>query len=154
MSIVLLTLLGCAEEDVVEYEQLNSSEDALEIQVGLQEESAALTLDLNSNTGAFVVGTATIEPGGGPVGTLHTLTVLITDEDLANKVDLVSVITSAQGRSDEEFDLVADSADETFFRTELVSVGGDEEQRTDLLYVRVLDVVGDNDGTSTTDTGQ
>lgn len=146
-------ILACGEEDTVEYEQLNSADDVLEIQVGLAEESAALTVDLNSNTGTFVVGTATIEPGGGPVGTVHTLTVVLTQSDLIDRVDRVSVFTDSQGRPNEEFDLVTDSADEAFFQKELVSVGGDDEQRTDLLFLRVWDIVGDDDGPATTDTG-
>ena len=154
MSIVLGLLLGCTEEDSVDYEQLNSVEDDLEIQVGLLDVTEPLTVDLYSNTGSSVVGTATLDPGGGPVGTLHTLTVVINEPELIDKVDEVRVLAAAQGRTNEEFFLVGDSADETLYVTELVSVGTEDEQRTDLLYPQVLDLVGDADGTSSTDTGQ
>lgn len=154
MSIVLGLLLGCAEEDPVEYEQLNSVEDVLEIQVGLLDVTEPLTVDLYSNTGSSVVGTATLDPGGGPVGTLHTLTVVISEPELIDKIDDVRVLADAQGRTNEEFFLTADSADESLYVTELVSVGSEDEQRTDLLYLQVLDLVGDAEGTSSTDTGQ
>ncbi len=147
---VLALLLACSEEDTVEYEQLNSSEDALDIQVGLLEEAEAQTVELNSNTGAFVIGTATVEPGGGPVGTLHTITIVITDEDVANRIERVSILADSQGRPNEEFDLVADSADESFFLKEILSVGDSDEQRTDIFYLRVWDSVEP----ATSDTGQ
>ena len=79
---------------------------------------------------------------------------VINEPELIDKVDEVRVLAAAQGRTNEEFFLVGDSADETLYVTELVSVGTEDEQRTDLLYPQVLDLVGDADGTSSTDTGQ
>lgn len=144
-ALLALSLLACNNKDEeVVYEQWNATDDTLDVAVG-----AALgdpvSIDLHSSTGAVVVGTATVDPGSGPVGTEHTLTVIVADE-YANIVDRASVRTASGDRGEDEYDLVADSAAEGYFVLELVSVGEEGEQRTDTLTFRLWDIEGDDDG--------
>lgn len=151
---LFLPLLGidsCADEDEDTYVQFNADDDALTIGVGADAVGEATSISLHSTTGSVLIGTATVDPGSGPIGTEHVITVEIFDA-YEDKVDRVSVRTDSGNRGEDEYDLVRDSADEGFYKLTLVSVGDEGEVRDDTLTIRVWDVSDDDDGDAV-DTG-
>lgn len=147
-------LFGCDPDEEVTYEQFNAPDDALSVEVGAASELDESSIELHSSTGAVVVGTATVDPGGGPSGTVHTVTVEVYD-DYQHIVDRASVRTDSGDRGVDEYDMTGDSADEGYYVLELTSVAGDGETRTDTLTIRLWDVEGDDDADGqTTDTAE
>lgn len=153
-ALLLLVALGaCTADDETTYEQFNADDDEISISVGV-DLLDAVSVDLHSTTGEVVIGTASVDPGGGPVGTEHTILVEIAD-DYEEMVDRVSVRAKAEGRGDDEYDLQGDSADEGLYKKTLVSQGEEGETREDTFVIRVWDIVDDTDGQSDTgDTAQ
>jgi hypothetical protein len=151
---LLAVLLACTESDEVTYAQFNAETDQISIQVGSGEVLEATSVSLFSTTGTVEIGTATADPGGGPIGTEHTLTVEVYD-DWENDVSRVSVRTDSGDRGEDEYDLEADSADEGLFQIVLVSVGDEGESREDTFTIRVWenDSTDTEDTTGSTDTG-
>jgi len=128
-------LLGCPETDA-DWVQYNAEDDSLEVQVGVAELQEDGSVALYSSTGLVEIGTASISPGGGPIGTEHSISVEVSD-DYANDVDRVSIRTDSEDRGEDEYDLESDSAGEGLYATTLVSVGDDGEVRTDTLTFRL-----------------
>ena len=130
-------LLGatCSKDDEETYEQFNADNDALTISVGAADLGEAETIDLHSTTGAVLIGTE------------HVITVEIFDA-YQDMVDQVTVRTDSGERGEDEYELIGDSADEGYYKRTLVSVGAEDEVRTDTLTIRVWDLVD-----SGTDTG-
>ena len=128
-------LLSCTETEA-EWVQYNADSDSLDVQVGVADIQDASSVSLYSSTGLVEVGIATISPGGGPIGTEHSISVEISDE-YANDVDRVSVRTDTEDRGEDEYDLESDSAGEGLYATTLVSVGDEGEVRTDTLTFRL-----------------
>lgn len=153
-KVLLLVVLGaCTEDDEVTYEQFNADDDEITIAVG-GELLDAVTVELHSTTGEVVIGSASVDPGGGPIGTEHTILVQI-DDAYEDEVDRVSVRAKAEGRGDDEYDLQGDSADEGLYKRTLVSQGEEGETREDTFVIRVWDIVDDTDGqTDTSDTAE
>lgn len=151
---ILAVLLACTESDEVTYAQFNAETDQISIQVGSGEVLDATSVSLYSTTGTVEIGTATADPGGGPIGTEHTLTVEVYD-DWENDVSRVSVRTDSGDRGEDEYDLEADSADEGLFQIVLVSVGDEGESREDTFTIRVWenDSADSEDTTGSSDTG-
>ncbi|MCP4807542.1 MAG: hypothetical protein GY913_19655 [Proteobacteria bacterium] len=145
LALLALPLVAstCTEAEVA-YEQVNDASDALTVEVGVADELEAVQADLTSNTGAVVVGVASVSPGGGPVGTIHTVSVVV-DDAYEDQVDLVRIVASADKRDDREFDLTQDAFDEGIWVMEIESFGGADEVRTDTLGIQLLDVTGDDD---------
>ena len=69
LLVSLLTFLGCKDEEEVIYTQSNAKDDIITIEVGAAEELPPTTIDLHSSTGQVIVGSATVTPSGGPIGT-------------------------------------------------------------------------------------
>jgi hypothetical protein len=144
MYVVALTLLSaCVESDDVTFTQYNGDDQSVSVDVGSDTrfvladdgvtevpESAAVVL--TSSTGAVEIGTGTVTPSAGPIGTMHTVMVDITEE-YAEDVDRVTVRTDSGDRGEDEYDLERDSAGEGYWVFELESQGEDGEQRTDTL---------------------
>jgi hypothetical protein len=128
-------LLSCAETEV-DWLQYNAESDSLEVQVGAVEVQEDGSVALYSSTGLVEIGIGTISPGGGPIGTEHSILVTVSD-DYANDVDRVSIRTDSEARDEDEYDLESDSAGEGLYATTLVSVGDDGEVRTDTLTFRL-----------------
>lgn len=128
-------LLGCEEEEV-EYSQFNGTSDIIEVSVGVDEEQPSTEIDLLSSTGQVIVGTATITPGGGPIGTRHMLVVNVDDQWEA-RVSRAIVTTDSGDRGTEEFRLERDSADAGYHQIDIVSVGEEGETRTDILTIKL-----------------
>lgn len=137
--------LSCGEDDEPTYVQFNADDDELTVEVGADEVGPAETIDLHSTTGEVVIGTASVDPDAGPIGTEHVIRVQI-DPAYENIVDKVTVRTDSDARGEDEYDLVADSADEGFYKLTIVSVGAEDEHRTDTLTIKVWDVEDDDDG--------
>lgn len=145
LLVVLLSgLLACDKEEEATYSQFNGTDDSLTIQVGASETLDAVSIELTSTTGEVVVGTAQVDPGGGPVGTEHEIVVEVYDA-YQHIVDRVSVRMDAGSRGEDEFELTQDSADEGVWKTTLVSAGDADEVREDTLTVRCWDLDGDED---------
>ena len=144
-----LLLLGCEEEEV-SYAQFNGTSDKIEVSVGVEEELPPTEINLLSSTGLVIVGTATITPAGGPIGTRHLLVVEV-DDQWENRVSRVVVNTDAGERGEEEFTLTQDSADPGYHQVEIVSVGEEGETRTDTLTIGLFTEKGVN--WETVDTG-
>lgn len=156
LLVVLISgLLACNKEEEATYSQFNGNDDSLTIQVGAASELDPVVIELTSTTGEVVVGAATVDPGGGPVGTEHAIVVEVYD-DYQHIVDRVSIRLDAGSRGEDEFELTQDSADEGVWKTTLVSAGEADEVREDTLTVRCWDLDGDDDaeaGTSSDDSG-
>jgi hypothetical protein len=154
--LVLVAAVGCNKKDDVTYTQFNAQDELLEIDVGAETKEPARSIVLYSTTGEVSVGTAEVDPGGGPIGTEHEVVVIVEDA-YENVVDRVSVRTDSGDRGEDEYDLDPDSADEGFYKTILVSVGEPGEVRTDTLTIRLWDEDEDEDSggkdTGTKDTG-
>ena len=142
-------LLSCEEEEV-NYNQFNSTTDTMEISVGASEELDLVEISLFSSTGLVVVGSASIDPGGGPIGTRHTLVVEV-DDTWETQVSRVVVVTESGERGAEEFTLARDSADAGYHQIDIVSVGEAGEMRTDTLTIQLYTEEGSN--ISSVDTG-
>ena len=136
VTVTVLAIAACKKDDEIVYDQYNAEDDALSIEVGVEELLPAVSIDLHSSTGEIVVGTADVDPGGGPIGTEHTITVVIAD-DYENAIDRVTVRTDTSERGEDEYDLDPDSADEGLYQVTLVSVGTEDEVRTDTFTVRL-----------------
>jgi hypothetical protein len=150
--LVVVAASGCNKDDEVTYTQFNADDDTLEIEVGAAETAPAITISLHSTTQEVTVGTAEVDPSGGPIGTEHEIVVIVEDA-YENIVDRVSVRTDSPDRGEDEYDLDADSADEGFYKTTLVSVGEPGEVRTDTLTIRLWDEDDDEDSEGK-DTGE
>ncbi len=153
-TLALILLAGCESDEEETYVQFNADDEALSVEVGAAEAGEPSSITLHSTTGEIEIGTATVDPGSGPIGTEHTITVEIFN-NYEHMVDRVSVRTDSGDRGEDEFDLRPDSADEGYYERALVSVGEDGEQRTDTLTIFVWDVEGDEDGEAgTEDSGE
>lgn len=137
-------LFACTGDQEAAYEQFNAPDDALSIEVGVAELLDPVTIDLWSNTGEVVVGAATVDPGGGPGGTIHNIVVEVFD-DYEDVVDRASVRTDSGDRGEDEYDLTRDYADEGIYKLEIQSVADDGEVRTDTLTIRLWDETSSGD---------
>jgi len=131
----MVLLFGCVETEA-EWVQYNAADDSIEISVGVADVEEEATVSLYSSTGLLEIGTATVSPAGGPIGTEHAILVDVF-ADYENDVDRVSVRTSSESRGEDEYDLDADTASEGLYATSLISVGETEEVRTDTLTFRL-----------------
>ena len=138
--LLVVPLLGadCSGDEEIVYEQLNASSDSVTVEVGVEQELDDASADLSSNTGSELVGLVTVSPGGGPVGTVHAITVEV-GEALLDDVDLVRVNAIADGREARLVDMVQDSANEGIWFVELQSFGADDELRSDTLEIQLLE---------------
>ncbi len=140
----LVALLGaCTEDTGAVYDRFNAEGEVLSVSVGDQEIGTLALIDLHSSTGAVVVGTASVDPDGGPSGTIHLVEVEISD-DFVHQVDKVSVEIDATDRGIQTYTLKGDSADEALYRLEIESVASDGELRIDQLEIQVWDLSGDS----------
>lgn len=142
----LLALVACIEEDVATYTQYNGDDDSVVVDVGAETRYVTdddgttrtedVSVELTSSTGALTVGTATVDPSAGPVGTLHGLTVEV-DTDYSADVDRVTVFTASETRGEDEYLLEKDSAGDGVWFLELESIGEAGETRADTLTFRL-----------------
>ncbi len=139
-----LTLVACDEESETSWKQYNADGDEVSIAVGAAELQPAVSTILHSSTGQVEVGEASVDPGGGPIGSLHTVLVTVS-ADYAADVGRVSVRTDSGDREVDEFDLEADSTGTGIFKAELRTVGAKDETRTDTLTFRLWTATSEGD---------
>jgi hypothetical protein len=143
LAATLVALLACTPDEEVTYAQFNADDNSVEVEVGVDtryvlsddgvtEVPESVETVLTSNTGTVEIGTGTVTPSAGPIGTVHEVSVEIAD-DYAADVDRVTVRTSSGDRGEDEYDLDRDSTGEGYWVYELESVGEEGEQRTDTL---------------------
>ena len=142
---VLLTvaILGCKDDEIT-WVAFNAPHEVLPVDV-LPEGSPVgdlVSIDLLSSLGQTKVGTATADPGSGPVGTSHVVTIRVL-EDYVDRVGRVSVEVKSEavsdldddgqddGRENDGYDLRQDSADPGLYAITLESLGAADEQRQD-----------------------
>ncbi len=136
--LLVCSVLGydCQKDTEPNWVQFNGSDDSVTIEVGAADLLDPVVVDLTSSVTSLVVGSATVTPGGGPVGTEHTLLVVVEDE-WENDVERVTVRTESGDRGADEYELEPDPADEGYYGLVIVSVGEEGEQRSDELTFRL-----------------
>jgi hypothetical protein len=142
--LLLVAASGCNKDSAPTYTQFNEDDENLTIDVGAAKKEPAKSIELYSSTGEVTVGIATVDPGGGPIGTEHVIVVEV-ENAYENIVDRVSVRTNSAERGEDEYDMDPDSADEGFYKLTLVSVGKPGEVRTDTFTIRLWDEDDDED---------
>lgn len=133
----LVALFGCDPEEDVVWRQFNGNSDIVQIEVTPGEPAGVAFVDLTSNTGVVVVGTATVTPARGPVGTSHTLVIEV-DDEWGPRLGRASV-SSEGARGDEAYDLLQDTARPGVFELVLTSLGAVGESRTDSWRIAVFE---------------
>lgn len=158
-STIFLALLSVAcDDDETVWVPFNAEGESLTIGVGGEltpcptEEDPPLEgdlvcqIDLYSNLGVTLVGTATVDPARGPVGTEHFVTVIVFDdfETLVGKASVVvdsEAISDLDGdgepdsRGEGEFEMRRDSADIGAYALTLQSLGAEDENRLDTFTI-------------------
>lgn len=141
--VVALLFAGCelGGEDDVRF----NADDAVDVHVTAEADlGEAVSAVLRSTTGSVEIGSVTVDPGSGPVGTRHGITVLVTD-DYEDDVTRVVVTMDSGDRGVEDVTLIQDSADHGLWWREVVSSGTEGESRTDTFRV-ALYTAADTDG--------
>ncbi len=150
---LVLALCACTQDEETIYTQFNAEDDQLTISVGVESELEQVSTVLLSTTGTVEVGEAYADPGGGPIGTEHTLTVEVYDE-WEDQVVRVTVRTDSGDRGEDEYELEPDSADEGLYQIKLVSVGDEGEVREDSFTIRLWEEDGSSSSADTGDTAR
>lgn len=152
LLLLVPALAACNGDQEAEWRQWNATDDQVQVEVGIADLLDEVEISLYSSTGEVPVGTARVDPAGGPIGTLHDI-VIIVDDDYADVVDRASVRTDSGDRGEDEYDLERDSAEEGVYKLTIESDGAPGEVRTDTLTFRLWDevVAADEDETSAED---
>jgi hypothetical protein len=149
IAILGASAVGCKTDEVV-WEGFNADDQTLIIEVlpADSPKGEPISIELLSNLERTVVGEATADPGSGPVGTLHWVTVDVFDEfeGIVGRVS-VEVDTEAvddldgdgepDSRGEGEWDMRQDSADPGAFAIMLESLGDEDEEREDRFTIRL-----------------
>lgn len=145
---VLAGLSGCEAADEAVWEDYSSGDDTVEVLVGTECDPAPcapVETTITSTTGAVEVATGSVDPGGGPIGTIHTVSVFVYEE-FDPDVGRVTVTTNSGKRGEDEYDLDRDSAGQGYWLLEIQSVGEQDEVRTDTLAFHLYqEVVSEDD---------
>lgn len=147
---ICLLAFGCGEEEDEGLTLFNAPDDTFEVNVGTEDIGLEKTIDLHSSTGQVIIGTATINPDSGPIGTEHEL-VIIVDDTWEAQVEKVRLTVDSGDRGVESFIMIRDSADPGYHTVSILSVGDADESRTDLFTIELL--ANDSTTSSITDTG-
>jgi hypothetical protein len=154
--LVLFALIACDSSSETTYERFNADDNSVTISVGTETQyqtddaGEVLTDDagepipveasclLTSTADEVELGVGSVSPSSGPIGTVHTVRVEL-DEDYADSVDKVEVMTSSGDRGEDVYALDADSAGEGVWVVELTSYGEEGEIRDDELSFRLYE---------------
>lgn len=148
-GIFSVLLLSCGEESQNNYTLFNADTDFFEVIIGTETVGEEQSIELHSSTGQVIVGTATLSPASGPVGTEHRLVIEVADTWQAQVVQ-ASVQIDSGDRGIEEFTLDRDSADAGYHQIDIISVGDPGETRTDIFTIQLF---VDEETTQSVDTG-
>ncbi len=137
--LALAALAGCRKDDEV-LVPFNAEDDVIEVHVGFPEvpddpdcDPGVACTDLHSLVEGAVIGSATVEPAAGEVGTVHRLVAVVGDE-WEDRIDRVTVRVDGD-RGSGEFELDRDRANPGAWGVSLESMGRPGEQRVDLWTV-------------------
>lgn len=130
-----LALGGCDLTNDAGWVRFNADGQTVALSVGPDAPSEDGELTLLSTTESVEVGSLTVSPGGGPVGTEHAIVVVVED-DFEDQVDRVTLVTRGD-RGSQTHLLVQDSADPGLWQIDIVSLGADDEVREDELLLRL-----------------
>lgn len=132
---LLLLLAGCPKGTDDGFERFNAEDDAVEVQVTASDAlGEAVSAPLRSTTGEVEVGSVTVTPGSGPVGTEHEIRVEVLDA-YETEVDRVTAELDAGARGTETVTFRQDSADHGLWVVDVVSRGEEGEERTDTFTI-------------------
>tara|TARA_B100000575_G_scaffold169200_1_gene135381 strand:- start:862 stop:1347 length:486 start_codon:yes stop_codon:yes gene_type:complete len=140
--VLVVPFSGCDEEETITYTLFNCEEDSTFVRVG--EERVVVgddcdgdeLLQLNSSSCEVSVGQATVSPCGGPIGTEHEIVVKV-NSTYSHEISKVTAVLESGQRGEESYTLTPDSADEGLYKVTLISVGSENEQRDDLLRIKL-----------------
>jgi len=140
---LFLTLL-CGCDDVGSWDSFGSPAE-LEVQVGVSEILPAVEAIAGGQVAKDLpVADILLEPGGGPVGTEHTLEVTVV-EDFEADVQRVTVRVDAGSYGTDVFELEQDPAFMGVWAITLESLGDETEApREDTLTVKLWSPAGDD----------
>jgi hypothetical protein len=137
---IYLALTGCQKDEGATWLRFNGDEDETYLEVTASEDLGdPAVIGLRSTTGATVVGSAVVEPGSGPVGTDHVVTVVL-DEAYAERVQRVDMRAASESRGSRLFPMEQDSADLFKWVLDLTSYGVEGEERVDVLSFELYEV--------------
>lgn len=131
----LLVLGGCKQDDTVLL-PFNDEADSVDVFVGVELvdddpecEPGQSCAELHSLVEGAVIGSITVDPAAGMVGTVHRLIAVVGDE-WEDRIDRVSVVVESD-RGEGEFELVRDRANPGAWGLDLQSLGTPREERVD-----------------------
>jgi hypothetical protein len=134
MWLAATSLMACeADDEEVRY---NDVGDLLRVDVGEGFDTAPRSTELHSGVGRAEIGVATVDPGAGPVGTVHRFVVEVYDS-YEGDVSRVSLALNAGERGVTELDLDHDLADIGLWALEVETLGAKGEARQDVARIRV-----------------
>jgi len=134
--LLLPAFLGINCDKEIVWVQFNGDDDEFFVEITDDAVGEPQTIELFSNSGQVIVGTATLDPGSGPVNTDHELVVQVANA-WEDEVQRVTLVVDSGDRGTAEFELSQDSADEGYWWVELRSVGEPGETRVDEFQVRL-----------------
>ena len=145
-----LWLCACDKTEDSIWVQFNATNDDMTVWVGdvPPEPSVACghersCTDLHSSIEGAVIGSADVEPNWGPVGTAHSVLVVVEDE-WEDLVDRVTIAIDSE-RETGEFELDRDPANPGAWGLSLESMGRTDEVRVDTWVVRLWQAVPESD---------
>lgn len=135
------TFGNCSRGDDLAWQQFNGDRD--DVTVDVTAETALgerVVAELMSTTGETVIGTVTIDPGSGPVGTEHRVVVDIgrSWEDRVGRVEIEAI---TEDRGTRLIPMVQDSASAGVWVLDIRSYGVNGESRTDTFRVLLYELV-------------
>lgn len=144
-AMVLAGLLaaGCGLGGDAGWVRFNADDQDLTVQVGPGALADPQTLTLLSTTESVEIGEAVLTPGGGPVGTEHSVIVTVLDA-YEEQVGRVTVLTEGE-RGTQTHLLVQDSADPGLWQVSVQSLGAEDETREDVFTIRLWTPAGEDD---------
>lgn len=143
-------LCGCDNVEDSVWVQFNGTDDAMTVWIGSEVPTPALgcgeersCTDLHSSIEGAVIGSADVEPNWGPVGTVHSVLVVVEDdwEDLVGRV----TVEIDGDRDSGEFELNRDPANPGAWGLDLESMGAKNEVRIDSWVVRLWQAVAESE---------
>lgn len=140
VPLLAFTFGNCSRADDLAWQRFNS-DDEVSLSVTAEAELGPPVVgELVSTTGETIVGTVTIDPGSGPVGTEHRVVVDI-GRAWEERVGRVEIEAVTEERGSRFLPLVQDSASAGVWVLDLRSYGVDGEARTDTFRVLLYELV-------------
>lgn len=146
----LLAVAACNKGEEVVPVQFNGDDDILVVCVGTGDCEPVGEIDLRSTNESTLIGTASVDPASGPVGTLHTVSVDVDDTWQDQVIKVTAEFISERG--DQDWLLQQDSADHGNWEIEVQSLGDPDESREDQIILRLFEDVSTTTTTEPTTT--